>query len=398
VAVRIGLAMLGVVLVASPDVFGATLTTSAAGCTGSGFVIGPTSVSPTTIAPGSTGTIRTQICSGSAASHVLIDLEIYSQSGTKLAQRFFPGQSFSPGETKSYEWAFTAARAIFLEDGTYRVKIGVFSGDWSVLHLWDNEATTFSVSLCAPGADFTFETVRWGGLVIQGGPRSRGSFFGSTFIVFRVCSESAADVLVDVEIHDSAGVKVAQFVNPQIGVPPDFAAGETKFYEVFGPFGVLLPTGVYTWKVGVFSPDWSTLLHWENLATFTVAAVTPCAGDVTIGPTIAGPTVGPPGAPNVFVTTWVCVGATFPPPQGITIIPEDGLLIDLEIYDSNGVKVRQDFAPFLGAGVAGGGVVAIHSESFSLPPGTYTVKVGVFSRDWSTLYRWENRATTFTVP
>src|SRR5262245_56747300 len=103
VAIRIGLAMLGVVLVASPEVFGATLTTSAADCQGSAFIIGPTSVSPTTIAPGSTGTIRTEVCSGSATSRILIDLEIYNSGGAKLAQRVFRGQSFSPGETKSYE-------------------------------------------------------------------------------------------------------------------------------------------------------------------------------------------------------------------------------------------------------------------------------------------------------
>ena len=33
----------------------------------------------------------------------------------------------------------------------------------------------------------------------------------------------------------------------------------------------------------------------------------------------------------------------------------------------------------------------------SLAPGTYTVKVGVFSGDWTTLYAWENQAATFAV-
>ena len=32
-----------------------------------------------------------------------------------------------------------------LAPGTYTVKIGVFSGDWSVLHQWDNQAGTFVV-------------------------------------------------------------------------------------------------------------------------------------------------------------------------------------------------------------------------------------------------------------
>jgi hypothetical protein len=33
----------------------------------------------------------------------------------------------------------------------------------------------------------------------------------------------------------------------------------------------------------------------------------------------------------------------------------------------------------------------------SLAPGVYTVKVGVFSRDWSILYQWINQAGTFIV-
>src|SRR5262249_39443287 len=68
VTVRFGLGMLAMVLVA------ATPNTSGADCAGPAFVIGPTSLSPTTVDQGSTGTIQTQICSGSAAD-VLIDLE-----------------------------------------------------------------------------------------------------------------------------------------------------------------------------------------------------------------------------------------------------------------------------------------------------------------------------------
>src|SRR5262249_10701711 len=90
------------------------------GCAGPAFVIGPTSMSPTTIAQGSTGTIQTQICSSSAADHVLIDLEIYDSSNTKLAQMAFPGQSFTPGETKSYGWPYFVD--VLRPDGIYTVK------------------------------------------------------------------------------------------------------------------------------------------------------------------------------------------------------------------------------------------------------------------------------------
>jgi hypothetical protein len=53
------------------------------------------------------------------------------------------GQHFSAGETRSYTWPYLVEGT--LAPGTYTVRIGVFSGDWSVLHTWDSQAATFVV-------------------------------------------------------------------------------------------------------------------------------------------------------------------------------------------------------------------------------------------------------------
>src|SRR5262249_44292243 len=259
--VRFGLGMLAMVLVA------ATPNTSGADCAGPAFVIGPTSMSPTTIAQGWTGTVQTQMYSGSAAD-VLIDLEIYDTSNTKLAQRAFPGQSFIPGETKSYEWPYFVD--VLRPDGIYTVKTGVFSDDWSVLHQWDNAGTTFIVGAGPDcGGGITEAATGPRALIIPGSPSNHAPVAGTLDIGSRVCVGSAADVLVDFEIYDSAGVRVehpptsALFGCFGTSVFPDqhFAAGETKIYHVCYVAGAL-PRGVYTVKVGVFSTDWSTLFHW----------------------------------------------------------------------------------------------------------------------------------------
>src|SRR5262245_58974512 len=208
---RFGLGMLAMVWVA------ATPNTSGADCAGPAFVIGPTSMSPTTVAQGSTGTVQTHICSGSTAD-VVVDLEIYGSSNTKLARRAFPGQSFTPGETKSYEWPYFVD--VLRPDGIYTVKIGVFSDDWSVLHQWDNAGTTFIVG-AGPGCGggITDAAISLGsspgtigsGLIIQGPPPGgvHSDFSTALAIGSRVCVGSAADVLGDLMCQDNTGVKHA---------------------------------------------------------------------------------------------------------------------------------------------------------------------------------------------
>jgi hypothetical protein len=70
----------------------------------------------------------------------------------------------------------------------------------------------------------------------------------------------------------------------------------------------------------------------------------------------------------------------------------------MEVYDTGGAKVHQQF-------VTGQSFAAGQTRSFqwtwavpaSLPPGVYTVKVGIFSSGWATLYTWHNGAASLTI-
>jgi hypothetical protein len=73
-------------------------------------------------------------------------------------------------------------------------------------------------------------------------------------------------------------------------------------------------------------------------------------------------------------------------------------LVDIEVYDSSGVKVFQqalDNQQF-SAGQTRNLSVTWRPSS-GLAAGTYTVKVGVFTAGWGTLLAWNNNATTFTL-
>ena len=80
----------------------------------------------------------------------------------------------------------------------------------------------------------------------------------------KVVSSAATNALVDVEIYNAAGSKVAQqwFDNQA------FVAGTGRTYKMVYVPG---PTGTYTVKVGVYTVGWGTLRSWNNGASaFTV--------------------------------------------------------------------------------------------------------------------------------
>jgi hypothetical protein len=73
-------------------------------------------------------------------------------------------------------------------------------------------------------------------------------------------------------------------------------------------------------------------------------------------------------------------------------------LVDIEVYGPDGEKVYQRW--YDNQSFSGGQTKSFTTQwnlPRSAPSGTYTVKVGVFSPGWGTLYTWNNSVATFTV-
>ncbi|MDX1934468.1 MAG: glycoside hydrolase family 44 protein [Capsulimonadales bacterium] len=75
--------------------------------------------------------------------------------------------------------------------------------------------------------------------------------------------------------------------------------------------------------------------------------------------------------------------------------PVSGAIIDLEIYNAAGQRVYQQF-------VSGQNFASSESRAYSwnwtpTAAGVYSIKIGLFSGNWSTLYHWNNGVTTVTV-
>lgn len=99
----------------------------------------PTASSGTTI----TAVLRD---TGGSLMNGIVDIEVYNSASQRMTQNFISSQSFSSGSSQSYQTQWTPTSA-----GTYRVTVGVFSGDWSQNYYWNNDAFDVTVGNTSSG-------------------------------------------------------------------------------------------------------------------------------------------------------------------------------------------------------------------------------------------------------
>jgi methionine-rich copper-binding protein CopC len=190
-----------------------------------------------------------------ASSTALVDLEVYDTAGTKVAQQIYAAQSFNAGQTRTYTWTWPGAAAA----GTYTVKVGVVSNDWSTLYAWKDPAATVTVQ-ASGGAAVSFVVKSTS---VKPTSVRRG---GTVKIRMSVQAKAAASAILDLEIFDAKGARVAQ-----TSCSRTFAANETLSCSWAYSVPSSLAKGRYTVKVGVFSTSGSTVYAWvDSAGTFSV--------------------------------------------------------------------------------------------------------------------------------
>lgn len=109
----------------------------------------------------------------------------------------------------------------------------------------------------------------------------------------------------------------------------------------------------------------------------------------------------PPPPPGSWMTSVSPAPHTVAPGGTVTLTttvtpPTSGsILVDTEISGASGAKVLQDYGTVVGVA----GVPVSRSWTFTAPAteGAYTMKIGVFAPDWSSLHTWNDMAGTLTV-
>jgi mannan endo-1,4-beta-mannosidase len=201
---------------------------------------------------------------------------------------------------------------------------------------------------------------------------------GKTVAVSTKVTASAAlsGAIVDIEVYDASGVKVAQ----KVYGGQSFAAGVSRSFS--WTWAGSATAGTYTVRVGVFNADWSTMYKWDNAASSITISAPPA---FTVTSTTVSPQSTTRGQASKIVTSVKSRTAAA------------GIQVDLELVNSAGTRVAQSTCTktFAAGQTLSCGWSYVVPQS--LPVGTYTVKVGVFSADWSTLHLWVNQAGTLVV-
>lgn len=187
-------------------------------------------------------------------------------------------------------------------------------------------------------------------------------------------NQPLADRIMDFELYNGGGARVGKEA-----VRRTLAGSATTTVEWKLPAPTV--SGKYVVKLGIFGTDWSPLHLWIDYgASISVSAP---------------PGEAPPAVPGADTITFDRQSYPLGTPIRVRTqllsdkdIPD--VLIDVELYNGNGEKVRQAvIASDMIQGGATNDVVTIPPPS---APGAYLVKVGVFSANWSVLYRWIDQA------
>ncbi len=100
------------------------------------------STNPSSGSTGQSLTINAAVknATSQSTSDALVDIEVYNSGGGKVFQQYFEHQNFAANESRTISANWTPTT-----NGTYSIKVGVFSAGWSTLYTWIDNAGTFNV-------------------------------------------------------------------------------------------------------------------------------------------------------------------------------------------------------------------------------------------------------------
>jgi hypothetical protein len=241
--------------------------------------------------------------------------------------------------------------------------------------------TFFAIAACVVGAPVA-AFAQSGDVVLVHTAQSDASVFTgetNTFTADFAYSGDGANVLIDLELKDSSGNKVAQQFWDNAAFP-----GQSTFTLTTSPD---LPVGIYHLSVGIFNPGWAGLRHWyNNQEEFSVMARPSGTGEgVSVVTSWETKSSLNQGETNEFYAQFHNGSST-----------DQTVLGDIELFNSSGTKIHQTFADNVTLSPDQNSVGGIMSPD-NLAPGTYYYSVGIFTPGWGSLIHWYHHLQEFQV-
>ena len=205
-----------------------------------------------------------------------------------------------------------------------------------------------------------------------------------------ITSVSTLDGTASVEVKDAPTLPVAmldlELYDPQTGqkVEQAYLLTDMPHGAVACTWHMHAPAGTYVLKTGIFSSDWSSMYDWNDNAAVVLGPLygdnsIRCNGESKTAPmyiSISGIDTALPNRSGTF-TTIVETTQTIP-----------SAIIDTELY-KDGTQVGQWYEK---ADLQPGVPLILPHSAVTPATGMYTLKVGIFSSDWTILYDWNDLA------
>ena len=349
----------------SPSYYSQTLASITVASSGPAFSASEVA-SPRTLSPGDTATVNVTVTdTGGALSSGDVTITTYDPSSGVFATSVQSAQAFAAGEAKTYSVPVTTTSSSPL--GTYTVRVAVAATGGSPTYSVDDSAGTFDVVT----NQFTSTATVSQPSVAPGA--------GSATISATFTNNGAAvsNLITDVEVYDPTGARAYQ---ASWSAQSFTAGGQLTFNTTWSPPSNA-PTGAYIVRLGVFTANWASTLHWNNQAASTGVANAVWDTSATASPV----SVAPSGASTI--TTYVTNnGGSY-----------DNANVDVEVWNAAGTT-QVGHLTWSGQTMGSGQTLAF-TYNWTAPSttGTYTVKVGVMAPSWTPTLSWNNNAAAVTV-
>ncbi len=350
--------------------------------------ISASSASATSVTPGGTTILAATVAANIPLSGTIVDFYVYDASGHLVAQTWQSPVALAAGASQTAKAAWSVPAT--LAPGTYTLKVGVFGAGWSPLYAWDDAASTFTVGTSVPSNTATSVPSN----TATSAPSNTATSVPSNTAT-SVPSNTATSIPSNTATSAPSNTATSAPSNTATSAPSNTATSAPSNTATSAPSNTATSAPSATSPL-VLPPPTAPVLALPSPTAPVLAP--PTAAPAMTSPPTAGPLAVTISASSASATSVTPGGTTILAATVAANIPLSGTIVDFYVYDASGHLVAQTWqSPVALAAGASQTAKAAWSVPATLPPGTYTLKVGVFGAGWSPLYAWDDAASTFTV-
>jgi hypothetical protein len=317
---------------------------------------------PQQVSAGSAVTLTTNV-TGSQSISVRVLVQVYDPSYNLVHSTTFENQALTAGQGHSNSTTWTVPGSE--PQGRHTIMVGIYSPDasWSTEYHFNGNAGQFTVGTLPYTSSAT----------VSPNTATAGESIGITATVTSATSETA---LIDVEVYDSSGTKAFQryFDNQTL------VAGQPLSISMYWHVPESASPDVYTVKIGIFGPGWTSSKHWNSNAAQLSLGALDYRGSASAQPTA------------------VSDGSTLAIATSLTSIDATSVLVRVRVMNPSGSEVHsQTFTNQTFAAGETRNFSVLWTVPAGLPVGYYQVILSVHSLDGATQYYRRTELARFTV-